>query len=54
MDVNDGEERTVDGLYAAGRGACVSVYGANRLGAYSPLHIGVFGRAAAGHISENT
>jgi succinate dehydrogenase (ubiquinone) flavoprotein subunit len=53
LDVKDGEERTVDGLYAAGEVACVSVHGANRLGANSLLDIVVFGRAAAGHISEN-
>jgi len=40
-------------LYAAGEVACVSVHGANRLGANSLLDIVVFGRAAAGHIAEN-
>ncbi|KAH7393654.1 putative succinate dehydrogenase flavoprotein subunit [Cadophora sp. MPI-SDFR-AT-0126] len=49
----DGSEKTVDGLYAAGEAACVSVHGANRLGANSLLDIVVFGRAAALHISEN-
>ena len=53
LDVKDGEEKVVDGLYAAGEVACVSVHGANRLGANSLLDIVVFGRAAAGHISEN-
>ena len=53
LDVKDGEERIVDGLYAAGEVACVSVHGANRLGANSLLDIVVFGRAAAAHISEN-
>jgi succinate dehydrogenase (ubiquinone) flavoprotein subunit len=53
LDVKEGEEKVVDGLYAAGEVACVSVHGANRLGANSLLDIVVFGRAAAGHISEN-
>jgi len=48
-----GEEIPVNGLYAAGEVACVSVHGANRLGANSLLDIVVFGRAAAGHIAEN-
>lgn len=43
LDVdNRGEERVVDGLYAAGEVACVSVHGANRLGANSLLDIVVF------------
>ncbi|HEX7602953.1 MAG TPA: FAD-binding protein, partial [Polyangiaceae bacterium] len=37
---------TVDGLYAAGECACVSVHGANRLGTNSLLDINVFGRRA--------
>ncbi|RUS13982.1 succinate dehydrogenase flavo protein subunit 1 [Endogone sp. FLAS-F59071] len=49
----DGKERTVPGLYAAGEAACVSVHGANRLGANSLLDIVVFGRAVAHHIKEN-
>ncbi|KAG4434631.1 succinate dehydrogenase flavoprotein subunit [Cadophora sp. M221] len=49
----DGSEKTVEGLYAAGEAACVSVHGANRLGANSLLDIVVFGRAAALHIAEN-
>jgi len=51
--VNDGSEKVVKGLYAAGESACVSVHGANRLGANSLLDIVVFGRAAALHIAEN-
>lgn len=49
----DGTENIVDGLYAAGEAACVSVHGANRLGANSLLDIVVFGRASALHIAEN-
>lgn len=43
LDVGeDGGEKVVDGLYAAGEVACVSVHGANRLGANSLLDIVVF------------
>jgi succinate dehydrogenase (ubiquinone) flavoprotein subunit len=49
----DGQEKVVEGLYAAGESACVSVHGANRLGANSLLDIVVFGRASALHIAEN-
>ncbi|WWC71910.1 succinate dehydrogenase [ubiquinone] flavoprotein subunit 1, mitochondrial [Kwoniella pini CBS 10737] len=48
----DGNDRVVPGLYAAGEAACVSVHGANRLGANSLLDIVVFGRACANHIKE--
>lgn len=39
-------------MYAAGEAACVSVHGANRLGANSLLDIVVFGRACAHHIRD--
>ncbi|WP_019895423.1 succinate dehydrogenase flavoprotein subunit [Hydrogenovibrio halophilus] len=45
-----GEPTPVDGLYAIGECACVSVHGANRLGGNSLLDIVVFGRAAARHL----
>ncbi|KAF2107356.1 succinate dehydrogenase flavo protein subunit [Lophiotrema nucula] len=48
-----GQDQIVDGLYAAGEVACVSVHGANRLGANSLLDIVVFGRASALHISSH-
>ncbi|KIK53954.1 hypothetical protein GYMLUDRAFT_49121 [Collybiopsis luxurians FD-317 M1] len=48
-----GRDKIVPGLYAAGEAACVSVHGANRLGANSLLDIVVFGRACAHHIKEN-
>lgn len=48
-----GNDKVVPGLYAAGEAACVSVHGANRLGANSLLDIVVFGRACANHIKEN-
>jgi succinate dehydrogenase (ubiquinone) flavoprotein subunit len=47
-----GKDEVVPGLYAAGEAACVSVHGANRLGANSLLDIVVFGRACAHHIKE--
>jgi succinate dehydrogenase (ubiquinone) flavoprotein subunit len=53
VDLESGKENTVNGLYAIGEVACVSVHGANRLGANSLLDIVVFGRAAAAHIAEN-
>jgi len=43
-------ENTIEGLYAVGECACVSVHGANRLGGNSLLDIVVFGRAAGNHI----
>jgi succinate dehydrogenase / fumarate reductase flavoprotein subunit len=42
-------ETTVPGLYAAGEVACVSVHGANRLGANSLLDTLVFGRRSGAH-----
>jgi len=45
-------DKVVPGLYAAGEAACVSVHGANRLGANSLLDIVVFGRACAHHIRD--
>ncbi|KAI8090165.1 succinate dehydrogenase flavoprotein subunit 1 [Gilbertella persicaria] len=53
IKVNEkGEDEVIPGLYAAGEAACVSVHGANRLGANSLLDIVVFGRAVAHHIAE--
>ena len=42
----------IDGLYAIGECACVSVHGANRLGTNSLLDLVVFGRAAGNHIVD--
>ena len=47
-----GADVEVEGLYAAGEAACVSVHGANRLGGNSLLDLVVFGRAAGLHIEE--
>ena len=50
--VCDDQGTVVDGLYAAGECACVSVHGANRLGTNSLLDLVVFGRRAGRHIGE--
>lgn len=42
----DGADKIVQGLFAVGECACVSVHGANRLGGNSLLDLVVFGRAA--------
>jgi succinate dehydrogenase / fumarate reductase flavoprotein subunit len=47
-----GNDKLIDGLFAAGECACVSVHGANRLGANSLLDIVVFGRAVGLHLEE--
>ncbi|WP_338760150.1 succinate dehydrogenase flavoprotein subunit [Massilia sp. METH4] len=46
----DGSQKVVNGLYAIGECACVSVHGANRLGTNSLLDLVVFGRAAGNHV----
>ena len=48
-----GPEEVVQGLYAVGECACISVHGANRLGTNSLLDILVFGRAAGRQIIED-
>ncbi len=52
MQNADGTDRPVEGFYAAGEVACVSVHGANRLGGNSLLDLVVFGRAAGKHIED--
>ncbi len=52
ITVKDGKDEIIDGLYAAGEVACVSVHGGNRLGGNSLLDLVVFGRAAGIHIEE--
>lgn len=48
----EGNDRVVDGLYACGEVACVSVHGGNRLGGNSLLDLVVFGRSAGMHIEQ--
>ncbi|MFT6756791.1 MAG: succinate dehydrogenase / fumarate reductase flavoprotein subunit [Chitinophagales bacterium] len=47
-----GKDQIIDGLYACGEVACVSVHGANRLGGNSLLDLVVFGRAAGLYIES--
>jgi succinate dehydrogenase / fumarate reductase flavoprotein subunit len=49
---SDGPNTVVNGFYAIGECACVSVHGANRLGTNSLLDLLVFGRAAGNFIAE--
>ena len=49
-DLVNGGQKVVNGLYAIGECACVSVHGANRLGTNSLLDLIVFGRAAGNHV----
>ena len=51
IDAN-GEEKLVEGLFAVGEIACVSVHGANRLGGNSLLDLVVFGRAAGNFLGK--
>jgi succinate dehydrogenase / fumarate reductase flavoprotein subunit len=48
----DGNDTVINGLYACGEVACVSVHGANRLGGNSLLDLVVFGRAAGLYIEK--
>lgn len=48
-----GNDQAIEGLFAAGECACVSVHGANRLGANSLLDIVVFGRAVGLYLEES-
>ncbi|MEC7480508.1 MAG: succinate dehydrogenase flavoprotein subunit [Pseudomonadota bacterium] len=48
----NGNDKVVNGLFACGEIACVSVHGANRLGGNSLLDIVVFGRATGLHLGK--
>ena len=48
----DGNDQVIDGFYACGEAACVSVNGANRLGGNSLLDLVVFGRASGMFIEK--
>lgn len=52
IDEDTGEDKVIPGLMACGEAACVSVHGANRLGANSLLDLVVFGRAVANTIAD--
>jgi len=49
----EGKDKVVPGLFACGEAACVSVHGANRLGANSLLDLIVFGRAVSHTVRDN-
>lgn len=51
VDAN-GKTSAVQGLFACGEIACVSVHGANRLGGNSLLDLVVFGRATGLHLAD--
>jgi len=48
----EGKDEIIEGLFAVGEVACVSVHGANRLGGNSLLDLVVFGRAAGLYLSN--
>ena len=50
---NGNPNEIINGLYAIGECACVSVHGANRLGTNSLLDLLVFGRAAGNHVVKS-
>lgn len=51
--VPDGEsQKEINGLYAVGECACISVHGANRLGSNSLLDLVVFGKSTGDHIAK--
>ena len=50
----NGEDKIVPGLYAAGEAGSSSVHGANRLGANSLLDLVIFGRACAKTIAQDS
>ncbi|MDO5667669.1 MAG: succinate dehydrogenase flavoprotein subunit [Alcaligenaceae bacterium] len=52
LDFVNGENKVVNGLYAVGECAAVSVHGANRLGTNSLLDLIVFGRATGNYLVE--
>jgi len=47
-----GNDKVIEGFYACGEAACVSVHGANRLGGNSLLDLVVFGRAVGIQIEK--
>lgn len=53
VDVDNDGKSELDGLYAAGEAACVSVHGANRLGGNSLMETITFGRRAGRAAAEN-
>jgi succinate dehydrogenase / fumarate reductase flavoprotein subunit len=52
IEVNENGETCIDGLYAAGETACVSLHGANRLGGNALPELLVFGALAGRHAAD--
>lgn len=52
LDQN-GDDKIVPGLYAAGETACASIHGANRLGGNSLIELVIFGSASSEFIKKN-
>ncbi|PPC96469.1 succinate dehydrogenase flavoprotein subunit [Methylotenera mobilis] len=52
VEPSNGSEKVVNGLYAVGECACVSVHGANRLGSNSLLDLVVFGKVAGDKMAK--
>jgi succinate dehydrogenase / fumarate reductase flavoprotein subunit len=50
--LRDVDGSLIEGLYAAGECACVSVHGANRLGTNSLVDLVVFGRRSGNHMAD--
>jgi succinate dehydrogenase / fumarate reductase, flavoprotein subunit len=50
--VRSGPDTLVEGFFAAGEAACVSVHGANRLGSNSLLDCVVYGKRTGGYIAQ--
>jgi len=50
--VRSGADSLIDGFFAAGESACVSVHGANRLGSNSLLECVVYGRRTGAYLAE--
>jgi len=50
--VRSGTDSLIDGFFAAGESACVSVHGANRLGSNSLLECVVYGRRTGAFLAE--
>ena len=53
IESKNGKDVPVQGLFAAGEAGCMSVHGANRLGANSLLDLVIFGRAVANFVEEH-
>ena len=52
IEVDENSETCIDGLYAAGECACVSMHGANRLGGNALPELLVFGARAGWHAAD--